>query len=80
MRGGGLTKSFFALAAFHVSFALDAWALPSSKDLQGNQQPEATGPPAIARPHRALEWGDINVLHTTDTHVSRGWLSQSAFR
>ncbi len=27
--------------------------------------------PALAPPSRPLEWGDINIIHTTDSH---GWL------
>ena len=28
-------------------------------------------PPPLTLPTRPLQWGDVNILHTTDTH---GWL------
>jgi len=33
------------------------------------QQPDST--PPTEYPHRPLPWGEINVLHTTDTYVNR---------
>ena len=33
------------------------------------EQPSSPSP--VAAPHRELQWGEINFLHTTDTH---GWL------
>ena len=38
-------------------------------------QPDAQG--AIAKPRGPLQWGQLNFLHTTDTH---GWLEGSVTR
>ena len=37
--------------------------------LHKRSQPSATPPPGA--PNRQLEWGDLNIIHTTDSH---GWL------
>lgn len=40
-------------------------------DDHGHVHRRAPTPLGVTPPTRPLEWGDINILHTTDTH---GWL------
>ncbi|POW14546.1 hypothetical protein PSHT_07354 [Puccinia striiformis] len=42
--------------------------------LHKRSQPSATPPPGA--PNRQLEWGDLNIIHTTDSH---GWLLVSEY-
>lgn len=53
-------------AAFAVYACLDG-------DLHAghNHERRAAVSPLVSPPARPLEWGDINFIHTTDTH---GWL------
>ncbi|MBW0484402.1 hypothetical protein O181_024117 [Austropuccinia psidii MF-1] len=57
---------------FHVNFGLSLlqyiWAC-GDHQLRRRQQPLASQPQSS--PTRHLEWGDLNIIHTTDTH---GWL------
>ncbi|WAQ82282.1 hypothetical protein PtA15_2A599 [Puccinia triticina] len=41
--------------------------LACNDHLQKRSQPSASPPPGA--PNRELEWGDLNILHTTDSHV-----------
>lgn len=63
-----------------VSFALQALSalliVAACPDEDGDHSTHThsrrSSPPAkITPPTRALEWGDINIIHTTDSH---GWL------
>ncbi|PFH52209.1 hypothetical protein AMATHDRAFT_2451 [Amanita thiersii Skay4041] len=61
----GLT-SLVLLGLINVNFACD----DHSHD-HGHHARRATPSVQLAPPSRPLEWGDINIIHTTDTH---GWL------
>jgi 2',3'-cyclic-nucleotide 2'-phosphodiesterase (5'-nucleotidase family) len=62
-----------------VLTALALLALTNSAVACGNDHAHAHDPPTrrgyppvpVAPPARPLQWGDINVIHTTDSH---GWL------
>lgn len=72
---------------FFTVIPLLATAVYACEDCYGSQldgaharnvrrmQPDAQG--AVARPKGPLQWGQLNFLHTTDTH---GWLEGSAVR
>ena len=54
----------------------DCYASPRDQAHARNvrrMQPDAQG--AVAKPRGPLQWGQLNFLHTTDTH---GWLEGSA--
>ena len=62
--------SLSAVQLLSAAFAI--YACPDDGSHVGhNHQRRAAVSPLVNPPARALEWGDINFLHTTDTH---GWL------
>lgn len=67
-------QSFLSLSlSATVAFACDSCYGPANYDIHTRhmrrQQPEALD--ATSKPRAPLEWGQLNFLHTTDTH---GWL------
>ncbi|KIK61123.1 hypothetical protein GYMLUDRAFT_43221 [Collybiopsis luxurians FD-317 M1] len=53
-----------------LTFALVAIA-DACGDGHGHDHHESHPYPQLTKPSRPLEWGDLNIIHTTDTH---GWL------
>lgn len=68
-----LRSSLYVLLSATASLACDSCYGPTDYDVHTRhvrrQQPDALN--ATTRPRAPLEWGQINFLHTTDTH---GWL------
>ncbi|KAM0749330.1 hypothetical protein T439DRAFT_290562 [Meredithblackwellia eburnea MCA 4105] len=63
-RGAGLILTLVSLARAQLQHPFQLVSPPTTL-----QQPDSTGP--TDWPYRALEWGEVNVISTTDTH---GWL------
>ena len=60
-----------SLLAFSVA-ALAVHACPGEDHAHGHvHKPRAYPQVPLALPTRPLEWGDVNIIHTTDSH---GWL------
>lgn len=69
-----LNLATLATAATHTALACDGCYGPQARDVtltrhRPRMQPDAQN--AVSQPRAPLEWGQINFLHTTDTH---GWL------
>ncbi|KAK0189116.1 Metallo-dependent phosphatase-like protein [Armillaria mellea] len=70
---GAFTATTIMLAQFLAVFAVIsvAWACADG-DGHVHEHPRRANPSSpLTPPTRPLEWGDINIIHTTDTH---GWL------
>ena len=69
----GLLSAFLLLSFSATSLACDSCFGPSNptihQRLSRRAQPESLN--ATTPPKKPLEWGQLNFLHTTDTH---GWL------
>lgn len=64
----GLTPAFFGLLTFCVA----AFACPGDEEHDHAHAHKREFPQtALQVPTRPLVWGDLNIIHTTDTH---GWL------
>lgn len=61
-------SSFIALALAAVA----AYACPGEEHDHAHEHSRRAFPQTpLTPPSRALEWGDVNIIHTTDSH---GWL------
>jgi 2',3'-cyclic-nucleotide 2'-phosphodiesterase (5'-nucleotidase family) len=61
-----------ALAALAAVLSLGYGPVVACPDGEHHQQTRFQAPPtALTRPSRPLVWGELNIIHTTDTH---GWL------
>jgi hypothetical protein len=49
--------------------------LSTSLPVHANQQPDSSSP--VDYPYRELPWGEVNILHTTDTYVHRALASET---
>jgi hypothetical protein len=60
------------LRAFQILLALTTvYSCPDGHDGHAHTPRGLSHPEYVSPPTRPLEWGDINILHTTDSH---GWL------
>lgn len=74
MRRSAAVVLSFALRAFACSSCQDVWKRDTTEDIVLTRHVKRMQPDArnATSNHRAsLEWGQLNILHTTDTH---GWL------
>jgi 2',3'-cyclic-nucleotide 2'-phosphodiesterase (5'-nucleotidase family) len=60
---------FFELARLAVFLGLCLELVSGCEDGHHSRPPQRSAP--LTPPTRPLQWGDVNVIHTTDTH---GWL------
>lgn len=64
-------RTMKTLALLLAALVLSAVAFPDGGNEHHFRVPPASSLAIPAKPDRALVWGDVNILHTTDVH---GWL------